>query len=242
LVRQPALAGDERLGGREAEHFGVSERADGGAVEARRAQCGVEDHRDAGPRHLLDGRDVARRAEHVCRHDGARAVEVGGGVVGVDLERAGRQSTKRRAPFHITAWADAENVKLGTTTGPARPSVRACTTSMSPDVQELRRDDVRDAEPFGHAKLELRDERPVGEHAELARQLEPPHPRSSGGRAGRTNGRPGERRVRRAVRAWGSRRRSSVRSMCAGWCGDRGDLSEARVRVRAPGYRRRART
>jgi hypothetical protein len=51
---------------------------------------------------------------------------------------AGSHSTNRgERPFHATAWADAENVKLGRTTGPGRPSTRACTTSMSPDVHEL---------------------------------------------------------------------------------------------------------
>ena len=50
-----------------------------------------------------------------------------------------RDRTRRTAASAVPghAWAEAEKVKLGSTTGPGRPSTRACTTSIRPDVQEL---------------------------------------------------------------------------------------------------------
>ena len=139
---EPALAGDERLGRREAEHLGVAEAADRPAVGERAERVGgVEDDRDAArPAPMLDDAlGVARRAEDVRREQRCRPVEAarprGRGRSGTSPGRTRR--TRASRPFHATACADAENVKLGSTTGPGRPSVSACTTSIRPEVHEL---------------------------------------------------------------------------------------------------------
>ena len=165
---------------------------------------GVEQHRDA----VL----AAERFERAARSHGAPNTCVAMMALAPSSWRAacsgsiwkelGRHSTNfGTRPFHMTACADAENVKLGSTTGPGRPSVSACTTQHQPGRARAQRDDVRDAEALGDAGLELLDERAVGEHAALVRRLEPPHhafERRAGGpgegQAGREGGRAAEQR------------------------------------------------
>ncbi len=104
-------------------------------------------------------------------------------------------------PFHITACADAENVKLGTTTGPGRSVGERLDDEHETRGARAERDDVLDAEAFRDAHLEFRDERTVGEHAELVRRLEAAHDalerRACGpheGQSGRERGGPAEQR------------------------------------------------
>ena len=86
---EAAFAGDEHLGGREAEDLGIAEASDGPAVgERAEGVGGVEDDRHAA--RLRDAGDtlgIARRAEHVGREQRCGAVERLGGAIGVDLER-----------------------------------------------------------------------------------------------------------------------------------------------------------
>ena len=87
---EPAFAGDEHLGRREAEHLGVAEPADRAAVGERAERVrGVEDDRDAArPDAMRDhALGVARRAEHVGREQRRGTVELLGRVLDVDLER-----------------------------------------------------------------------------------------------------------------------------------------------------------
>ena len=123
---------------------------------------GIEQHRDAADAaERFDARRIARRAEHVRGNERARPVErrpaCSRGRSGSWPGRTRRSAGVR--PFHDAAWQEAENVKLGITTGPGRPSMRACSVSISPEVQELTRDDVRHAQAVGGALLELGDER-----------------------------------------------------------------------------------
>ena len=100
---------------------------------------GVEDDRDAAlGAERVDVLDGARRAEHVRREHGAEAV-LGRGPGRRRRRRAGTtpDRTRRRpdaARSTRTAWADAEKVKLGSTTGPSGSSARS--TSMSPAVHD----------------------------------------------------------------------------------------------------------
>ena len=104
----------------------------------------------------------------------------------------GSHSTNRGVrPFQATAWADAENVKLGSTTGPGRPSTSAWTTSIRPEVHELTattwstrsRSAIRSSSSRTRAPLVSC---PLSYDRATRRRT-----RSSGGRAGRANGRPG---------------------------------------------------
>ena len=164
-------------------------------------------------------------------------------VVGQALDERGRRarSTRPRAP-------DAENVKLGSTTGPGRPSVSACNDEHQARRARADRDDVRDAEPFGDALLELGHERAVREHAAVVRGLQPAHRpvRAAGGPAGRTADRARTSVARRAAPGAGApvleSDRSRVgagrpRSTSSGTAGSAGTVSTAIVGARHVGCR-----
>ena len=137
---------------------------------------------------------VARRTEHVGGHDRARTVEsCCAACVGIDLERVRQALDEARdvRPFHMTACADAENVKLGSTTGPGRPSVSACTTSIRPEVHELS---ATTCETPRRSAMRASSSSTSGPLVSMPRLYEGSSrriTRSSGGRAGRANGRPG---------------------------------------------------
>ena len=124
MSTSPPSPATSELGRAEAEHLGVAEPADRPARTAPRGRgaaskitgmpCAVAE--------LLERSTVARRAEHVGGEDRRRAVE--------PRRRrrrrrsgtsSGRTPRSGRSPFHATAWADAEKVKLGSRTWTVRP-------------------------------------------------------------------------------------------------------------------------
>ena len=155
-----------------------TEAADAAAVaDGAEAVGGVEDDGDAearrrAPRRVGGGTGAPKTCVAMT-HARPLVLRAGRGVGDVDLQRRRNRTRPNtgRSPFHATACAVAENVKLGSTTGPSGSS--ACSASMSPAVHDDTATTWRHAEKLGRgAGLELLDERPVGEHAAIPRRAQ----------------------------------------------------------------------
>jgi len=91
-------------------------------------------------------------------------------------------------PFHITAWADAGEREAGHHDRAGATSVRRLHDEHEPRRARAERDDVRDAEPFAMRTSSSATSGPLVSMPSLYDGSSRRITRSSGGRAGRTNG------------------------------------------------------